>query len=234
MIQYVFYSIIVSAIFYFIVFHLRPLNEKEIFQLAKKRRKRKIRSYFRFNNVEFIANPDFKRRMKPNGSFYNLDERLYDFPAVAASLLKYKKHEWIIISFENNQIVDYVWLNKGFDRESVSSYLTTYDVINVAKRYNYSSVLIFHNHPNPNPKYLTMHNASKTDIKSAKEWGEVLIRNGINLLEFVCERGKHFRYFYSISDKFLPPKDFAVRIKAVNDKSKIRNLFLHIERKFLF
>jgi hypothetical protein len=59
MIQYVFYSIIVSAIFYFIVFHLRPLNEKEIFQLAKKRRKRKIRSYFRFNNVEFIANPDF-------------------------------------------------------------------------------------------------------------------------------------------------------------------------------
>jgi len=36
--------------------------------------------------------------MNPNGTFYRINESLFGFPATVAALLKYKKHEWIIIA----------------------------------------------------------------------------------------------------------------------------------------
>ena len=38
--------------------------------------------------------------MRADGRFYKIEERLFEFPALATGLLKYKKHEWIIIAFE--------------------------------------------------------------------------------------------------------------------------------------
>ena len=141
--------------------------------------------------------------MKADGEFHILNERLYKFPAIAAALLKYKRHEWIILGFEKNRVVDKMWINKGMDRFQVHLYIPMQGVANIAKDGGYSSVLVLHNHPNANPAYYDHSNPSSQDIKSANEWASILTANGINLLEFICERGMHYQYFAIYADKFV-------------------------------
>lgn len=216
----------------FIVTHLRPLTKDEIKSLGNKRRNRQIRKYFSFDTREFTVNKEFKKRMNPNGAFYRMSESLFEFPAIAAALLKYKKHEWIIIAFEKDKKVESIWLNKGFDRSGVSPYLSVEDIAKICKQENQISILIFHNHPNINPNYYDCRRPSDKDIKSANEFAQVLNRNGINLLEFVCERGRHYKYFLSPADTFLPLREFVEAIDKANGQSKFKNLSLHFERIF--
>jgi len=105
-------------------------------------------------------------------------------------------------------------------------------MVKIAKQENYTSVLIFHNHPNSHPNYYDCTKPSKQDIKSANSFAKILNSNGINLVEFVCERGKHYEFFLSPSNKFLPLTEFIKTIEKVNGKSKLKNLFLHFERFF--
>jgi len=105
-------------------------------------------------------------------------------------------------------------------------------MVKIAKQENYTSVLIFHNHPNSHPNYYDCTKPSKQDIKSANSFAKILNSNGINLVEFVCERGKHYEFFLSPSNKFLPLTEFIKTIEKVNGKSKLKNLFLHFERIF--
>ncbi len=216
----------------FIVTHLRPLTKDEVKSLGDKRRNRQIRMYFSFDTREFTVNKEFKKRMNPNGTFYRINENIFGFPATAAALLKYKKHEWIIIAFEKDKKVDLIWLNKGFDRSGVSPYLSVEDITKNVKQENQISVLIFHNHPNINPNYYDCRKPSGQDIKSANEFAQVLNQNGINLLEFVCERGKHYEYFLSPAGTFLPLAEFVEAIDNLNGQSKFKNLSLHFERIF--
>lgn len=216
----------------FILTHLRPLDEDEVEQLAMKRRGKEIRKYFSFATVEFDVNKEFKKRINPNGTFYRVNEELFNFPSIAAALLKYKKHEWIIIAFEKQKKIDLIWLNKGFDRSCVSPYLSAMDIINIAMRGNYTSVLIFHNHPNPNPNYYNYSRPSSKDLESASELAHILNKFGINLVEFVCERGMHYEYFLSPSDSFFPISEFVMAINKINGLSWQENLLLHIERIF--
>jgi hypothetical protein len=189
--------------------------------------------YFSFDAREFTVNKEFKKRMNPNGTFYGISESLFDFPAIAASLLKYKKHEWIIIAFEKDKKGELIWLNKGFNRSGVSPYLSVEDIAKICKQKNRLSVLIFHNHPNINPNYYDCSRPSNKDKKSADEFAQVLNRNGINLLEFVCERGRHYEYFLSPADTFLHLREFVEAIEKDNGQSKFKNLSLHFERIFL-
>ena len=92
--------------FIFIIFHLRKLTENEVMQLSKKRRDKKLSEYFLFDNREYSANKNFKKIMNPNGKIYQINESLFEFPSIAAALLKYKKHEWIIIAFEKNKNIN--------------------------------------------------------------------------------------------------------------------------------
>jgi len=170
--------------------------------------------------------------MNPDGRFYQINESLFEFPSIAAALLKYKKHEWIIIAFEQNKKVDSVWLNKGFDRSEVSLYLPMEHVANIAKKDKQTSVLIFHNHPNVNPNYYDYSRPSDKDFESASDFAQVLNRNGINLLEFVCERGIYYKYYLSLTDSFLPLSEFIYAINKVNSLSRFKNLSLHFERIF--
>lgn len=211
---------------------VKPLTKEEIGLLAGKRRNKQIHLYFSFNTRELIVNKEFKKRMNPNGTFYRIDETLFGFPAVAAALLKYKKHEWIIIAFEKNRKIDLVWLNKGVDRSGVSPYLSVENIIKTARQENQISVLIFHNHPNINPNYYSYKRPSEQDIKSANGFAQVLNRNDINLLEFTCERGKHYEYFLSPADSFLPLTEFIEDINKINGQPKFKNLFLHFENFF--
>jgi hypothetical protein len=124
----------------FVLIHLRPMTDYEIEQLGTKRRHKQIRTYFLFDQREFNVDKDFKKRMNPNGKLYKINKDISVFPSIAAALLKYKKHEWIIIAFERQKTVDLIWLNKGFDRSGVSLYLSIEDMVNIAQNENHTSV----------------------------------------------------------------------------------------------
>jgi len=225
-------GILLICLIVYVIAHLRPLTKDEVKGLAGKRRKKHIRIYFSFDYRELSANKEFKKQMNPNGTFYRINEGLSGFPSLAAALLKYKKHEWIIIAFEKDKRIDVIWLNKGFNRMGVSPYLSVIDITKTAKHEDLKSVLIFHNHPNSNPNHYDCRRPSDQDMKSAKQFGDELNKNSINLLEFVCERGRHYEYFLSPADTFLPISRFIEDIEKINDQSKFRNLVLHFERVF--
>lgn len=230
-----FYTILfffILVVFIFIILHLRPLTENEVRILGRKRRKQQIREYFTFSENEYVVNNEFKKSMKPNGSFYEINESLYEFPSTAAALLKYKKHEWIIIGFEKENYIKTIWINKGFDKGKVTPYLSAETIAQKAKKDNISTVMFFHNHPNSNPSQYDCTNPSKQDLISAKYFASTLNSKNINLIEFVCERGMHYEYYLSPSNSFLPLKGFLVSINKINDESKWKNLGLHIERIF--
>ncbi|MGB1201606.1 MAG: hypothetical protein ACPG5R_08585 [Cognaticolwellia aestuarii] len=219
-------------LFLFIYFHCAPLSDDQIIQLSKKRRNFKIETYHTFNNSEFNVCKDFKKRMNPNGKFYKLDEKLRDFPSVASALLKYKKHEWIVVAFEKNKEVSLIWLNKGISREAVSLNLSVNDLTTIASENDYSTVLIFHNHPNSNPSEYDCSNPSEQDINSAKVFAKELNEKGVNLIEFICERGMHHKYFSSYADNFIPIDPIINEIKLINGISKMKNFSLQMESLF--
>lgn len=222
-----------SLIFLVFVFmHLRPLTEKEVKQVGANRREKKIRKYFSFDTREYNVDKEFKKQMNPNGKFYNLNEDLITFPSTAAALLKRKKHEWIIIALEKHNKVYSIWLNKGFDRSRVSPYLSVEQITDIANQEKCESILIFHNHPNSNPNHYDCTRPSDQDIKSANEFAQVFNRNGMNLVEFVCERGRFYEYLLCPSDIFSPLSEFILALNNANGSSKFKNLSLHFERIF--
>jgi hypothetical protein len=216
----------------FIASHLRPLTNDEVIDLAGKRRKNQIRFYFSFTNSPLIPDKEFKKKMDASGTFYNIDEPLERFPSVVASLLKYKKHEWIIIAFEKAKKIDLMWLNKGDNRFGVSSFLNLPLLMATAKLGNYNTILILHNHPNWNPNYYKFNKPSNQDISSANEFKNALNPQGLNLLEFVCERGHHYEYFLSPTESFYPVSIYLTQLENENGETKSKNLLLHFERVF--
>lgn len=216
----------------FVLLHLRPLNDGELEALAGKRRERKVGLYFSFTKSEFRPNLEFKHRMASGGQFYNVRESLSDFPSLAAALLKHKKHEWILVGMEKDREVSLMWVNKGVDKTRVSLRLTFEQVARIAKGNGYNSLLVFHNHPNGNPAAYSCRQPSETDLKSAAEWSNVLNRQGMTLVEFVCERGVPYKYWFSVADTFLPVSDFAQNVRNENGVSRGKNFSLHMELIF--
>jgi hypothetical protein len=214
----------------FVVTHVRPLAEHEVERLAAKRRDQQVAKYFSFHTGERTVDKQFKKRMKPTGQFYQVDNDLRGFPSTAAALLKYKKHEWILIGFERDRRVTLIWVNKGPSASTVSSWLSVPHTAEVARQGGYSSVLFFHNHPNPNPSHYDCTSPSQRDLHSASLRAEVLTSHGVSMLAFVCERGRHYRYFSSVAHRFLPLSDFVSHIHRVNGSSRLWNLSLHLER----
>lgn len=221
-----------AGIVLFVFFHLRPLKESELESLAAKRRTRKIQAYFAFSKTQFIPNREFKRRMASGGQFYNIRENLDDFPALAASLLKYKKHEWMIVGMEQGRQVTLMWLNKGSDGTRVCLSLPFERISEIARANGYTSVLILHNHPNSDPTMYSCSQPSQIDMKASALRAKDLSEHGMNLIEFVCERGVPYRYRFSVADAFLPVADFMVTLQNENSVSKGKNLSLHMELIF--
>jgi hypothetical protein len=216
----------------FVFSHFRPLNDNEVSALASKRRSRKINAYYQFSHWEAAVNLEFKKAMAAKGGYYNVNTTLKEFPAIAAGLLKYKKHEWIIIGFEKEQKIDFIWLNKGPDNTEVTSHLSFAGVVNHARSGNHTTVIVLHNHPNPNPGVYSLLGASEQDLRSAKAFEGVLLAASVNLVEFVCERGQFRRYHIAIAPSFIPVPPIFAAIRAENNKSRFRNFELHLERIF--
>lgn len=127
-------------------------------------------------------------------------------------------------------MIEYIWLNKGMSRETVSLSLSIEYIAEMAKNDNCTSVLIFHNHPNSDPAYYDCSLPSEQDISSAKLFAKELNSKGINLVEFICEKGIHHQYFSSAATVFFPIIEFFNEIKEVNGISKYQNFSLHMER----
>ncbi len=221
-----------GLILVFVLTHIRPLTEDEVIQLAKTRRGKEVRSYFYFDQAQTSVNMEFKKKMSPEGKFHRIRKELAGFPPVAAALLKYKKHEWIIVGFERNKQVELIWLNKGTSRESAYILLSAEQMAAIGKQEECTSVFVLHNHPNTDPNSYDCRGPSPQDLTSAKHYADVLNKEGLNLVEFVCERGRHYEFHLSAADTFLPMGRYVADVSVVNGKSKLRNLLLHCERIF--
>lgn|GEM_PF-1251547 len=220
------------VVFMLFFYFSRPLSDEEIATLAAIRRNKDIRAYFSFDNKEYSANPSFKKKMNPNGQMYAVDDPLWRFPAIAAALLKGKKHEWVIIGFEKSKKVIQMWVNKGNDNNSVDIFLNPEKLVEIAKENDCRSILIFHNHPNSNPSRYDCSMASNQDISTAKKYANILNSKGINLLEFICERGHHYEYYLSAANCFMSIESYLKDIRNNDATFRFNNLGLRIELTF--
>lgn len=218
------------AVTAFILLHLRALCPDEVRALARKRRAKSIHSYFAFSHLPVAVNQEFKKQMESAGRFYRVAEEVSTFPAVAAGLLKYKKHEWIILGFEKDKQVVMFWTNKGPDNTRVFSLLDFVGTVQIADKIGANTLLVLHNHPNPDPSRYAMMAPSDRDKASAQGLAELLNRRGVNLIEFVCERGHPHEFFSAVAESFFPLPTFQTQIQAENGRGRWRNFTLHWER----
>lgn len=216
----------------FVATHLRPLSQLELQDMAVRRRKRAIRQYYQYSTSLVDMDLHFKRRMKAKGELYPVSEPLRLFPSIAAGHLKYKKHEWMLIAFERHGHVECMWLNKG-ERTSVSPRLQFEGVLDFAMKGQYTSILVFHNHPSStrasNPFDVV---PSKADVDLAESWSRRAGELKLSVASFICYRGIAGAYKIKCPDSFLPVTEFLSDLGSVNGKSKLKNLCLHCERLF--
>lgn len=161
-----------------------------------------------------------------------MNETLFSIPSVVASLLKHKRHEWIVIAFEKNKKIEKIWLNKGCNESTVSLRYNIEHFIETEENEGYTAFLIFHNHPNSNPYKYSMNMPSEIDLKTAESRGKILINKNINLFEFVCEREKYYPFFQTFCEDFIPLGPIFTKIEQKNGKSTMDNLSLHFQRVF--
>ena len=60
--------------------------------------------------------------MRSGGEFVDCDFHYREMPSRVASLLKFKKHEWIVVAFISSLLVRRLWWNKGPGRTQVRSF----------------------------------------------------------------------------------------------------------------
>ena len=217
--------IVIPAAIYVICRNIykRPLTDEEIARLSKKRVKNYIEENYNFKISHFDVNKDFKASMNTTGKLYEVNLPLEKAPACAAALLKGKKHEWVLMAFENKLNVTHLWMNKGDDNLSVSFNCSTDDLIFLCSKFDIQTIIRFHNHPNAHLS------PSEQDMISANYLSEILNGNGVNWIDVVCGRGDYKKFFESYSDAFVPESASVETINSQNGISSYDNYKLHAE-----
>jgi hypothetical protein len=220
---------------YFLVdlyLHRQPLNESEVIRLARKRNRIKVIEGYSFSKSSIIANPSEKSAMFSGGELVKYNKEYFTMPATIAGLLKYKKHEWIVLAFIKDKMVSQVWWNKGPSAYSVSLLLSDDQIQRLVDDTKPDEIAILHNHPNPNPSSNPLNFLpSDTDIRSAELYGKIFATSGVRLLEFVCERGSSYLYYTSYVEKESEIQAIISEIKVNNDTSFFANYSLRKEIK---
>ena len=207
----------------------RPLGTAAMEAVAAKRRRRAIAAYFRFSHTQPVADMAFKKAMRSQGGWCQVDYRLYEWPAAAAALLKGKKHEWVIIAFEHGGRISRLWVSKGVDNRRVAVPLGPMVLVEECRRADFSSVFIHHNHPNHDPRHLNMLVASQLDIEFSNQYARAVVPFGINLFQFICERGRYTCFHSRVAESFLPVRTYFDQVHRQNGVSRPGNIRLHIE-----
>jgi len=206
-----------------------PLNPEEVEELAKKRCRLRALTKFSYSSAEQPATPEEKRAMKSSGEFVNSDIEFRGAPARVAGLLKYKKHEWVVVAFVRAMRVSSMWWNKGPNREAVSLELPIDRLPRLASSLRADTIVILHNHPNPRPSMYQMTKPSRQDLRFAGNLEAVAATHGLNHLEFICERGTPHLYFASFSDRDEPLAPTKRAVERKNGKSRVTNFRLRRE-----
>ncbi len=214
---------------FFFATHKRPLDDIEMQKLALKRRHKYIRYNYSFRPANSFPDKTFKSSMKPQGKLYPANIDLCSFPSYAANLLKSKKHEWVILAMVQDKRVTFFWANKGANNSSVSFNCELSDLIDFCHENGCQTIMRFHNHPNSNPNNQTCFLASEQDKISARSLSLIAIENGLNWLDFVCERGRFLQYFQAFSNVFFPETSNIEQIKNENGISEMSDYKLHRE-----
>jgi len=224
-------GIIILALVIDIYWHRHPLNEQEVHQLSRKRQRNSALSKFDFSTMPQPADPVEKKAMRGQGEFVVCDLHYRDAPSRIAGLLKYKKHEWIVIAFINSFHIHCLWWNKGPDRTQVWSFLQDHSLKSAINSFDSDSIAILHNHPNPDPSRYRMDIPSEADLHSADFYDEKFSQEGISLLEFICERGVPYLYYASFTDSVVPFEPIVDEILKVNGTGIFKNYLLRKELK---
>ena len=195
----------------------RPLEPKEIHQLAKARQWDRFLSRYGFTQWEQEVSTSEKKAMRSTGEFVRCDLDYRTAPAWVAAMLKYKKHEWIVIGFICSFRVKMLWWNKGPDNTKVWSYLSDDDLDAIIEELKPDAIAFFHNHPNPNPGVYSTNQPSQQDLRSAAHFkNQIVSKNRVGFLDFICERGVPHLYYAAFPDREVPIKPITQQIQVIN------------------
>jgi len=211
----------------------QPLSEDQLWRGAEKQRRRAVEELLRPAPLEVAADPVYKGSMKAEGRWDRLPLALPHVPSFVGDLLKYKKHEWIVVGLVEAEGWVSLWMNKGEDRMSVASHLGREGVAERARRTGAYLVALFHNHPNPDPARLVLTAPSQQDERLAHEWAAFLNALGISVAAYVCERGRAHRYAAYAADNLFPVARFYTALREANDRSWWHNVRLRLRLRFL-
>lgn len=209
--------------------HRHPLNNLEIVALSRKRQRNRALAKFDFSTMPRPAGADEKKAMKAEGHFVGCDLSYRDVPAHIAGLLKYKKHEWIVIAFINSYHVRHLWWNKGPDGTKVWSFLQDHSLKAAIQSFTPDAIAILHNHPNPDPSRYRMNIPSEQDFRHALFYDGEFSKHGISLLEFICERGAPHLYYASFAGSVGLTDPIIDEIEQINGTGILNNYSLRKE-----
>lgn len=170
--------------------------------------------------------------MRADGRLHRVEYPLWNAPAIIASHLKYKKHEWIVFAFEKDRVITALWTNKGPDGTTVSPFISHDRACDFARQNQCSSLLRLHNHPNPDPQRFRMLAASEQDTLSSNHLAGVCKEHKLNFADVVCERGFFHVFRFDAHESFMPLAGFENQVHIENGQSRYGNLRLHVERHF--
>ena len=211
--------------------HRHPLTAEELFALSRKRQRNRAFSVFEFSITPQPASPVEKKAMKSQGEFVPCDLAYHGTPARIAGLLKYKKHEWIVIVFINSHRAHQLWWNKGPDGTTVWSFLRDHPLKSAIEAFKPDAIAMLHNHPNPNPSKYRVNLPSSADLRSASLYDAEFSKHGISLLEFICDRGVPHLYYAGFADSVVPIKPIIEEIGRINGTNLFKNYSLQKELK---
>jgi len=202
-----------------------------MYALARKRQKTRFLSRFSFSKDPQLADADEKKAMKSDGQFVVCDLAFYEAPARIAGLLKYKKHEWIVVAFIHAQRMTKLWWNKGPDGTKVWLLLHEKALLRAISLLRPEAIAILHNHPSSSLEFLTGINSepSEADLRSAGYYDGEFSKFGIHLFEFICYRGVPHLYYAGFDNNIIPLEPILAEINGVNGKGVLRNYRLRIE-----
>jgi hypothetical protein len=206
-----------------------PLQDEEVDTLAGKRRRVRQLHEFQFCTSPRQAAAAEKKAMKSTGEFVALETDYFEAPSRIAGLLKYKKHEWIAVAFVARKRVIRVWWNKGPDGRQVWSLLSVADVAHQVRRLGVDTVVMLHNHPNPNPSRYRANVPSGADLRSAGYYHRACSEIGVSLLEFICERGTPHLYYAGFSSSVVPLEPIVREVATANGLGVFGNYKLRRE-----
>lgn len=208
----------------------RRLTPEEIATIAKKRRERQIIKYLGFRAIRTGLDREFKASMNADGRLHHVAYDLSIAPAVIASHLKYKKHEWLIWAFVIDRQVVALWSNKGPDATMVVSLLPAHYVAHIASDCGSSLVMRFHNHPNGAPSRHNYLVPSQQDLRSASYISPQLLAKDVSFIDFVCERGYYLIYYASFSEHVFPLNPIESEVISIANRGHFRRIALRFEK----